>query len=449
MTHSGLDLTKGSVLKVILVFAWPIMISNIFQQLYNTADTMIVGNFLGEKALAAVGSTASVFELIVGFTIGITNGMGIVIARYYGAKNDDMLKKSVAVAITISFLIALIFTILGWLGLYPLLQVLGTPKTILNQAYSYIIIILSGLLVTIFYNLGAALLRAVGDSLMALYILMFSALINIGLDMLFVGSLQLGIRGAGYATLIAQSLSTLLCWFYIYRRRPFLIPGKDHFTAERKLYRDMLGQGLSMGLMFSIVSIGTVILQTAINGFGVYIIGAQVTARRIQSFFIMPMTATASAIATFTSQNLGARQYERIIEGVKKASGLVIAWAFFAFFLLFVSGEFLTILISGSKEAELLSASQLYLRLTTPFYPILGLLFILRNTLQGLGFKRLPLVSSFIELFGKILFVTVIIPKLGYLGVILCEPLLWLPMAAQLYFSYRKKRESLQEVGLE
>lgn len=444
MKHSGLDLTKGSVLKVILAFAWPIMISNIFQQLYNTADTMIVGNFLGENALAAVGSTASVFELIVGFTIGITNGMGIVIARYFGAKDEEMLKKSVAVAVTIALGVSLVFTLVGWLGLLPLLKLLGTPENILNQAFSYIILILSGLVITVSYNLGAALLRAIGDSLTALYILVFSALLNIGLDLLFVGQFQLGIRGAGFATLIAQALSTILCWGYIYQKRRVLIPEKRHFEVDKTLYRDMLGQGLSMGLMFSIVSIGTVILQTAINGFGVYIIGAQVTARRIQAFFIMPMTATASAMATFASQNLGAKQYDRIRKGVKRASVLVVIWAVFAFLVLYVAGESLTTLISGSRQVDLLSASQLYLRLTTPFYPILGLLFILRNSLQGLGLKRLPLISSFIELFGKILFVVVIIPRLGYLGVILCEPLLWVPMAAQLYFAYRKKKEELQ-----
>lgn len=444
MKHSGLDLTKGSVLKVILAFAWPIMISNIFQQLYNTADTMIVGNFLGENALAAVGSTASVFELIVGFTIGITNGMGIVIARYFGAKDEEMLKKSVAVAVTIALGVSLVFTLVGWFGLLPLLKLLGTPENILNQAFSYIILILSGLVITVSYNLGAALLRAIGDSLTALYILVFSALLNIGLDLLFVGQFQLGIRGAGFATLIAQALSTILCWGYIYQKRRVLIPEKRHFEVDKTLYRDMLGQGLSMGLMFSIVSIGTVILQTAINGFGVYIIGAQVTARRIQAFFIMPMTATASAMATFASQNLGAKQYDRIRKGVKRASVLVVIWAVFAFLVLYVAGESLTTLISGSRQVDLLSASQLYLRLTTPFYPILGLLFILRNSLQGLGLKRLPLISSFIELFGKILFVVVIIPRLGYLGVILCEPLLWVPMAAQLYFAYRKKKEELQ-----
>ncbi|WP_161980291.1 MATE family efflux transporter [Streptococcus sp. S784/96/1] len=441
MKNSGLDLTKGSVLKVILAFAWPIMVSNIFQQLYNTTDTMIVGNFLGENALAAVGSTAAVFELIIGFTIGITNGMGIVIARYFGAKDDVMLKKSVAASITIGFMVALFFTVLGWSGLYPLLQILGTPDNIIHQAYHYIILILSGLLITVSYNLGAALLRAIGDSLTALYILVFSAVLNIGLDWLFVGPFQMGIKGASIATLIAQALSTVLCWTYIYQKRQLLIPKRNHFRIDKNLYRDMLGQGMSMGLMFSIVSIGTVILQTAINGLGVYIIGAQVTARRIQAFFIMPMTATASAMATFASQNFGARQYERIIKGIKRASLVVVIWAIFAFLFLAFAGKGLTILISGSNQTELLSASQLYIRLTTPFYPILGLLFVLRNSLQGLGFKRLPLISSFIELFGKIIFVVFIIPKLGYLGVILCEPLLWVPMAAQLYIAYRKKRE--------
>lgn len=449
MKNTSIDLTRGPVLKVIALFALPILISNIFQQLYNTADTMIVGNYLGEEALAAVGATAAIFELIVGFALGVGNGMSIVIARYYGARNEDMVKRSVAATLVIGLGLSLLVMLVGHFGLLPLLGLLGTPANIINQSYAYISVIMSFVIVTFSYNLGAGLLRAIGNSLMALVVLVFASILNIVLDITFITRLHLGVAGAGIATIIAQALSALLCFIYIYKKCPILIPRRQHFKLDMALYGDLLGQGLSMGFMSSIVSIGTVILQMAINGLGVTMIAAQTTARRIQSFAIMPLTALASGVATFTSQNYGAMKYHRIHEGIKKASRLAISWGIMAVLLLHFLSPALTQLISGSSKAELLNASTRYLSWNTPFYPILGCLFILRNTLQGLGKKVTPLVSSVIELLGKILFVIFLIPSMGYFGVIICEPLIWLFMTVQLYYAYRKQPLIKQEIAYE
>ncbi|MGF0071259.1 MATE family efflux transporter [Streptococcus orisratti] len=449
MKNTSIDLTRGPVLKVIALFALPILISNIFQQLYNTADTMIVGNYLGEEALAAVGATAAIFELIVGFALGVGNGMSIVIARYYGARNEDMVKRSVAATLVIGLGLSLLVMLVGHFGLLPLLGLLGTPANIINQSYAYISVIMSFVIVTFSYNLGAGLLRAIGNSLMSLVVLVFASILNIVLDITFITRLHLGVAGAGIATIIAQALSALLCFIYIYKKCPILIPRHQHFKLDMALYGDLLGQGLSMGFMSSIVSIGTVILQMAINGLGVSMIAAQTTARRIQSFAIMPLTALASGVATFTSQNYGAMKYHRIHEGIKKASRLAISWGIMAVLLLHFLSPALTQLISGSSKAELLNASTRYLSWNTPFYPILGCLFILRNTLQGLGKKVTPLVSSVIELLGKILFVIFLIPSMGYFGVIICEPLIWLFMTVQLYYAYREQPFIKQEIAYE
>ncbi|MBM7642365.1 MATE family efflux transporter [Streptococcus loxodontisalivarius] len=443
MKSRAIDLTKGPVLKVLLLFAWPIMVSNLFQQLYNTADTMIVGHFLGEESLAAVGATSSIFDLIVGFALGIGNGLGIVIARYYGAGQKDMIKKSVASSLVIGLVLSFMVLLIGIFGLYPLLEFLGTPANIIDQSYDYISLIMMSVLVTFAYNLGAGLLRAIGDSLMALYILMFASLVNISLDLILITQAGMGVRGAAVATVTSQLLSALLCFAYIYKKAHILVPKRQHFSLDKALYRDLIGQGLSMGFMSSIVSIGTVILQSAINSLGVSIIAAQVTARRLMSFFIMPLTATATAIATFTSQNLGAGLTDRIRQGVKKASLVALVWGLISIVSLYTFGPFLIALISGSNKAELLTASENYLHFTTLFYPLLGVLFILRNCLQGLGQKITPLVSSIIELLGKILFVIFVIPHLGYWGVILCEPLIWIPMTLQLYWVYAKQSKAL------
>lgn len=449
MKTTTIDLTKGPVLKVITLFALPIMISNIFQQLYNTADTMIVGHFLGEKALASVGATAAIFELIVGFALGVGNGMSIVIARHYGAKNETQVKKAVASTMVIGLGLSLLVMLIGSFGLKPLLVLLGTPSNIIAQSYSYISKIMIFVIVTFTYNLGAGLLRAIGDSLMALYILLIASVLNIALDIVFITQFHLGVAGAAYATVTAQLVSAIFCITYIYKKYHILVPERKHFTKDTALYRDLLGQGLSMGLMSSIVSIGTVILQTSINSLGVTMIAAQTTARRIQSFFIMPLTAIAAGIATFTSQNYGAGKRHRVHEGVKKASRLSISWGLISCVLLYFEGPFLTHLISGSNKAELLSASATYLNWNTPFYPVLGCLFILRNNLQGLGQKITPLISSIIELIGKILFVIFLIPHTGYFGVVICEPVIWLFMTAQLYYSYRHNPIIKREIALE
>lgn len=437
MKKSQIDLTQGRILPTILLFALPIMVSNIFQQLYNTADTMIVGNYLGEEALAAVGASAAIFELMIGFAMGVGNGMGIVIAKHYGAKNQDKIKKSVAATMVIGVMISLAILIIGQIGLYPLLQLLGTPDHIFGLSYQYIHLILLGVGITFAYNMGAALLRAIGDSLVALYFLVFSAILNILLDLYFITQLHLGVQSAGLATIISQGLSAVLCFTYIYKRVPILIPRKTDFVWDKKLYLSLLGQGLSYGLMFSIVSIGTVILQTAINGFGVLIIGAQTTARRIMALSLMPMTSVAASVTTFVSQNLGAKKVHRIYRGVQVGSLIVIVWGVTATVLIYLFGPSLIRLISGSNEAELIANATLYQRLSTPFFPVLGCLFVLRNSLQGLGKKTTPLISSIIELLGKIFFVLVIIPRVGYIGVILCEPIIWLPMTLQLFIAFR------------
>ena len=434
---TSVNLLDGPILRSIIAFAIPILISNIFQQLYNTADIMIVGRYLGPNALAGVGATAAIFELVIGFALGVGNGMGVIIARCFGAKDMDQLKHAVASTITIGLGLSLIVSTVGHFGMYPLLEFLGTPTEIIDLSYQYIHMIVLCVGVTFAYNLCAGLLRAVGDSQAALYFLIFSAIVNIILDIFFITQLHLGVQSAGLATIISQGLSAILCYFYIRKRANFLLPQRKHFTWDKELYLDLLGQGLAMGLMTSIVSIGTVTLQTSINALGATIISAQTSARRIMSFSMLPVSAIASSLTTFTSQNLGANRPQRIQRGIYLGSMVAIIWTIFIAITLFFASPALNELISGSTDPELISNASLYNRISSSFYPVLAVLLVLRNSLQGLGQKITPLISSFIELFGKVLFVLFIIPSTGYMGVIFCEPLIWVPMTIQLYYSYK------------
>ena len=439
MKKISVNLLEGPILRAMIAFAIPVMIANIFQQLYNTVDIMIVGRFLGEESLAAVGATAAIFELVVGFALGIGNGMGIVIARHYGAGNYEKLKSAVTATFVIGGVLSIVIAVLGNFTLYPLLKLLGTPSNIIAQSYEYIYLIVVFVGVAFAYNLCAGLLRAVGDSKAALYFLIFSAIINIILDIYFIAYLHMGVRSAGVATIISQGVSAVLCFTYIRKKTPFLIPSKKHFTWNKKLYVDLLGQGMAMGLMFSVVSIGTVILQTSINALGSTIISAQTSARRIMIFALLPIIAMNATVTTFTSQNFGARQYRRIVEGLRQAMAIAITWSIFISIVLFFASPYLNELVTGSNDEELIYQASLYLKISSAFYPILSILVILRNALQGLGQKMMPLLSSIIEMLGKIFFVIFIIPSTGYLGVILVEPILWVVMATQLYYAFRKE----------
>lgn len=436
MFHLKVDLLKDNILKALLIFALPILIANIFQQLYNTMDTMIVGNFLGDTSLAAISACGAVYELLIGFALGVGNGLSIVTARSYGANDEQLIKKSVAGSIVIGIGLTLVIMLISVIFLYPLLTLLHTPANIIDEAYSYISVVTIFVGVMFAYNLCAGLLRAIGNSVMPLVFLIISSIINVILDLLFITQFQMGVQGAAIATVIAQGISVFLCMIYIYQKTPILIPQKQHFAFDQELYKELLGQGFSMGFMMSIVSAGTVILQSSINGFGYLIIAGHGTARKLNSFCMMPAGTVGLALSTFVSQNKGANQKQRILDGVKLGNLIACGWGIIITVILFFLAPILVQFISGSTEPTVIDNASLYLRINAPFYAVLGILLNLRNSLQGLGMKIIPLVSSVIECLGKVIFVALFIPILGYFGVIICEPVIWCCMCLQLAYSF-------------
>ena len=432
----SIDLLSSPIVSSLLTFALPILISNALQQFYNAADTTIVGNFLGFNSLAAIGATSAIYELIVGFAIGIANGMGIVVARHFGAGDIEKIKKAVAGSIVIGSVLSLAVMLVGGVWLYGLLRLVHIPENIIDEAYSYIYIIMIFFFLTFFYNWSASMLRAIGNSLTPLLILLVTSVINIGLDILFITRFNSGIKGAAIATVISQGISALLCIVYMYIKADILIPKLKHFKYNYYVYADLSTQGFAMGFMSSIVSIGTVILQTAVNGMGVTIIAAQTTGRRIMFFLMMPMSSLATALTTFVSQNFGAGNKSRIKSAVKYANIINTIWSIISVVFVYTLSIPLIRFISGSYDKELIANAKLYIAMAAPFFWALGILFNLRNALQGMDRKIEPLISSCIELICKIAFVLFIIPVFGYMGVVLTEPIIWVLMVLQLAYSF-------------
>lgn len=437
------DLLNGPIMKSLVLFMLPLFLSNAFQQMYNAVDTAIVGNYLGENSLAAVGAVSSIFDLLVMFTNGIGTGCSIVVAKYYGKGNEDKMKKSVAGAFIIGALTALILTLLSAFLMRPLMRLINTPQKIFEEAYSYIHVISMFLIVTCVYNLLSALLRAIGNSLMPLAFLIISSVLNVFLDIFCITQLRMGVRGAAVATVISQAVSVVLCIIYIITRVKILIPSKRHFVFDKVLLPDLASQGYSMGFMSSIVGIGTVILQSGINSLGEYVISGHVAARKIFSICTLPFFSMSQAASTFIPQNYGAGKYDRIRKGVRDTwIYSIVMGAFMIVFLIFAARPQMH-LISGSTNPIILGNGTRYIHFASYFFWVLGILVCTRNILQGLGHRITPLISSVIELLGKVIFTWLFVPVFGYNAVILCEPVIWCAMTVQLLFTYHRASKHL------
>ena len=435
------DMTKGNPTRLILQFAIPLLIGNLFQLVYNLTDTRIVGSFLGESALAAVGATSSLNSLMIGLLTGMTNGFAIVTARFFGAGDDKSLKKSIAGTIVLSLGTIFLLTVVSVSFLNPLLHLLHTPEELMQQSAAYFRIILLGMIITVSYNACAATLRAVGDSITPLIFLVISAVFNVGLDLLFICVFEMGIPGASIATVLAQCISVVLCLCFIAKKYPNLVPNRTDFMRffhDLHLVKWMYSTGLSMGFMLSLVNIGSVVLQGAINTFGTNTIVAHTAARKLTEMFMMPFSVLATTMATYCSQNLGAGQYDRIKTGMWRALILSWVWCGLVIIICYTCVPILLQMVTGSSTREIIDTATLYLHINCIFYFVTVVISVLRNSLQGMGDMITPLVSSSIELVGKILIVILLVPKLGYMGVIVSEPIIWfimvIPLIVQVLF---------------
>ena len=430
------DLTKGYPAKVIMMFAIPLMFGYIFQQFYNMADSKIVSTYVGTDALAAVGATAVVFNTMILFVNGLTQGFSILIANSFGAKDMDGLRRNVAGAIVYTVTATVLMTMAGLVFIVPLLELLQTPAEIMEAATVYVKIIIAGMATSSLYNFCANTLRAVGDSKNPLYCLMVAVVTNIALDILFVRNFKMGIAGAAYATVIAQALSGVMCLAIILFRFKEILPEKADWKFDRKRYRNLFTTGISMALMGCIVNIGTIVLQGAINELGTDIVAAHTASRRVFDVMTVILYTVGIAMTTYVSQNMGAGEPKRVRRGVRHANLIVTGFTTLLIGFCYLFGEPLLIWVTATENPAIVEPSVMYLKVSVWLFYVLGPLFVMRCTLQGMGRKVIPLVSSLLEMVIKVLSAGLLVPVLGYLGVALTEPISWIVMIIPLIVAY-------------
>ncbi|MBQ8107891.1 MAG: MATE family efflux transporter [Ruminococcus sp.] len=433
---NSLNMTKGSIFRCLISFAIPVLIGNIFQQLYNVADTAIIGNFLGDDALAAVGAAAPVYGLLIGFAGGLTNGFAVIIARYFGAGDEKMMKKAVALTYVLSAATALVLTVASALSLDPLLRSLSTPKEIMADTKGYLMTIILFSAVTIAYNMFAGMMRAVGNTKAPLIFLVISTFVNIILDVLFVKGFGLGVSGAAAATVISQVISAALCMAYMYKRCPILIFRKSRLTMDKALLGDLFTTGISMGLMYAIVSVGSVILQGAVNSFGKATITAHTAARKIDDIFMLPLGTIAMSSSTFASQNFGAGRIDRVKKGIRYSILLAMGWSLISLLVVLTLRRPLVHWLTGTADPTVIRISSKYIIWNVSFFCVLSILLVLRSSLQGVGRKLVPICGSAVEFLMKIAASAVLAPKLGYFGICICEPVIWIACAVIVLIDY-------------
>lgn len=429
-------MTEGSILRNLIWFAVPVLIGNIFQQLYNVADTAIIGNLLGDTALAAVGAAAPVYGLMIGFAGGLTNGFAVVIARFFGAGDERGVKRSVALTYLLSAGIAFVLTVASLIALHPLMASLKTPPEIIGDTEKYMRVIMLFSAVTIAYNMFAGMMRALGNSKTPLYFLIVSTFVNIGLDFLFVGAFKMGVAGAAYATVISQGVSVALCIWYVVKKCRVLLFSRRELTLDKPLLSDLATTGMSMGLMYAIVSVGSVILQGAVNSFGTTTITAHTAARKIDDIFMLPLGTIALASSTFASQNFGAGKMNRVKKGIKYSIFIALGWSAFSVIVAVLFRRPMIRALTGTSDPAVIATASKYIVWNISFFFVLSFLLVLRSSLQGVGRKLVPVTGSAVEFALKIVAAAVFAPKLGYFGICISEPVIWIACAAIVIADY-------------
>lgn len=432
------DLTKGKPSVLILTFALPIFLANLLQLTYSIVDTRIVGTFLGENMLAAVGATTTLSNLIIGFLLGLSNGFAIVTAQKFGAKDIRAVKKFFATAIILGVSTALVLTVAGLVFLHPILKFLNIPDELFKESASYISVIIAGLLATFLYDICAAVLRAIGDTITPLIILAISVALNVAGDIFFVVIVKAGVRGAAVATVLAQLIAFIVCAFYMVKKYDILRLSRTDFKGmESAMVKNMLGGGLSMGFMSSLVNIGSLTLQTAINKLGQDIIVAHTAARKISEIFMVMFTVFGQTMATYCGQNIGAGKVDRVKKGIRLSILYTCIWCTLVIIASYTIGGWLVYLVTGSSNDAVIVNATNYLKFDTVFYYVTAVICIVRNAMQGLGEHITPLISSSLEMIGKIIIAATLVPVMGYTGVIIAEPLVWfimvIPLIVKIY----------------
>lgn len=430
------DMTVGNPTKIILNFTLPIFIGNVFQQFYNMADAVIVGKFVGTKALAAVGSTGTIMFLIYGFVVGMTAGFTVLTAQKFGAGDLPAMRRTVAGASILSLIIGLILTATFMILMNPWLHLMNTPSDIYADAYAYIMVISGGILAQMLYNLLASILRALGDSKVPLYFLILSALLNITLDLFFIIVFHMGTAGAAIATIISQGTSGLLCLVYIAKKVPLLHMTREDWHPTGKLLKKQMQIGIPMALQYSITAIGTMMVQSSLNILGSTLVAAFTAASKIEQVVTQAYVALGTTIATYGAQNMGAGNIPRIRKGFRSSTIIGIVYSFAAAALIMTVGKYMSYLFVSEDVALIIDSVDIYLKCVGAFFIPLTVVNIYRNGIQGLGYGLLPMMAGVAELIGRAIVAVIAANQKSYLGVCLASPAAWVLAAALLLVMY-------------
>lgn len=438
-------MTHGKPLPLILGFCIPMLVGNLFQQFYSMVDAIIVGKFIDVDALAAVGSTGSVSFLIIGFTTGITGGSSILPSQCFGAGDYSEMRKYIANAVYLCIITTVIITSLALGFCYPLLKIMQTPDDIIDLAYDYIAVIFGGICVTMAYNLMAGILRAMGDSRSPLYFLIVASIINIGLDVLFIVVCGMGVAGAGWATVISQGFSAVLCFIYMRRTFPILSFEKEEMAFSKERILAIAKLGVPMGLQFSITAIGSILLQSAVNGLGKVTMAAVTAAGKMQSIMAAPMETLGITMATYAGQNLGAGEYRRIKKGLNCSFVTGLVYSLISIVMVLFLSRPLCLLFVDAKETQVIDQAVYFIRINSFFYPVLSVLFITRSSLQGLGYSFLPMLAGACELSARTVVALFLIAPLGFNAACFASPIAWTAAVILLIAVYAVKMRELKK----
>ena len=437
------DMTEGPPLKLILGFFIPMLFGLLFQQLYNMADTIIVGKFLGVKALAAVGSTGSINFMIIGFCLGVCSGFAIPVAQKFGEKNMKALRRFVANSGWLAAIFAVVMTFAVCIFCRDILVLMQTPEDIIEGAYSYIFVIFLGIPATYLYNLLSCTIRSLGDSTTPLIFLVFSSVVNVLLDLFTILVLDMGVAGAGWATITAQAVSGILCLIYMRRKFTILKMDEEEWKPDRHYMKILCNMGIPMGLQYSITAIGSVILQTSVNSLGSMAVASVTAGSKISMFFCCPFDALGSTMATYGGQNVGARKLDRIDKGLKAGTLIGCIYAVAAFAVLLFMGQWVALMFVDPGETEILKNTQLFLIANSLFFiPLLGVN-VVRFMIQGLGYPRLAILAGVCEMAARSFVGFCLVPLFGYLAVCIANPVAWIAADLFLIPAYRFVMKSL------
>lgn len=420
------DLTKGSPAKLILGFALPLLAGMLFQQMYNLVDAVIVGRFLGVRALAGVGATGSVNFLVLGFGMGICSGFSIPVAQYFGAKDESRMRSAAANGLMLAGVFSAALTVFTVAFCSNILTMIDTPADCFEEAYAYIVVVFAGTPFIFLYNLLSGYLRSLGDSKTPLFFLLLSSALNIALDLLFIVTFHMGVIGASLATVISQGISGLLCLLFIVKRVPILHITRAEWRISRKAVMELCHYGVPMGFQYSITAVGCVILQAAINGMGATAVAAVAAASKVMGFLQCPFEALGATMATYGAQNVGAKRYERLDRGVIVASAIGFAYSALAFAVAVWAGHLLVgLFVSGEESLEMISMAHIYMKTTAMTYPLLTLVNVVRLTIQGMGFSAIAVIAGVLEMAARALAGIFLVPLWGIIGAGLGSPLAW------------------------